>query len=546
MGGSLRRKLQFFGFSLVALCLLASSLSLYRIAEVGRSLQSVNSVSIPLGHLLMQLKSDADVLKRETERSLGKSHWDDPHWKPRAVPEWIINIVREEILKLDHLVQSSSDLSQEWKDWSLRVSSDLERLRTDAHRIHQLIEKRNILEASQLQQKWQAGMEDWARQLNWGIRESDHLSQIKFAQSMEKVLQLRTGLETVLMIVVLLSILMIWMGEKTLRPLGQLTQLAREISQRGLRRQDKALLPKIYTQRQDEIGQLAQEFQRMATALLEREKDLEMQKSCIQQQNTQLKEMVELQRRLRHAEDLAAMGRMSAQVAHEVRNPLHSIGLEAELAAELAQNHGIPELRQSALSILASVDRLETITDNYLKLSRLSSGNKKQFPISDLLQSVLATYAPVCEAQGVKVNWSIGERALQIEGDQSLLEQVLGNLLRNSLQALEGAHTSNPKIELSVGATEAGGSWLCIHDNGPGISQEQQCKLFIPFETTKAQGTGLGLSFSKKVMEDHGGRIEYSGDDAGQTAGASFLLIFPAYLNTEGHVDHGIEHLVSG
>src|SRR6185437_11270147 len=89
-----------------------------------------------------------------------------------------------------------------------------------------------------------------------------------------------------------------------------------------------------------------------------------------------LTDELDLQDRLRRAENMAAVGRMSAQVAHEVRNPLHSIGLEAEMAAELAANLGQPALKQSLQSILRGVDRLEKITENYLKLSKLSSGSR--------------------------------------------------------------------------------------------------------------------------------------------------------------------------
>src|SRR5262249_33534079 len=162
-------------------------------------------------------------------------------------------------------------------------------------------------------------------------------------------------------------------------------RLAREITRRGLRREDKSLLPEMSLGRSDEVGNLAREFRRMATALLEREKA-----------------ELDLQERLRRAENLAAIARMSAQVAHGVRNPLHSIGLEAEVASELAGKAGQTALKQSLQSILASVDRLEKITDNYLRLSKLSAGEKSRVDLRQLLESVLATYAPVCEAQGVR------------------------------------------------------------------------------------------------------------------------------------------------
>jgi two-component system NtrC family sensor kinase len=238
---------------------------------------------------------------------------------------------------------------------------------------------------------------------------------------------------------------------------------------------------------------------------------------------------------LNRAEHLAAVGRMSAQVAHEVRNPLHSIGLEAEMAVELAANLGQPALKQSLQSILRGVDRLEKITENYLKLSKLSSGSRTVVDLGDVLESVLATYASVCEAQNIRVDWRREKNAnLQVIGDRDLLEQVFGNLMRNSIQSLEGR--AKPTIAWSLGQTDSRKVWARIEDSGPGVPIEIRSKLFTPFVTTKAQGTGLGLSFVKKVIEDQGGSIVYwdrssnpmkTKQEGASVTGACFEIMIP-------------------
>lgn len=648
--GSLRQRIMTSVGAMVLLSLLSSTISLYRITEVNRLLEAINHVSVPLGRLFTQMQSDVEVFHRELERSLGYSHWKDPHWSPRPTPKWIEDVLENEVARVGELIKNDSEWTSaeartHWRDWAKQVSEGLVRLTAEAGRLYSALEQKNEAAASEIYPRWSLGMDEWKRQLQWGASEYERSLRQNFTTTENRVVELRTGLEVILIIVVILSLLLLWLGEGALRPLGELTRLAREITRRGLRKEDKSLLPEIPLSRSDEVSQLAREFHHMATALLEREKTVETQKNRLQEQNrlllqigelnenilnsiesvlivtdlsgkvTQcnpealrwlgggedeimgsnlkawckleplweeapggerwlerlkktaetwklgpmtlegrvyggyvmplrqesgyakgaiivlddLTEEVDLQERLRRAENLAAVGRMSAQVAHEVRNPLHSIGLEAEMAVEMAAKLGEMQLKQSLQSILSSVDRLQKITENYLKLSQLSDGQKTVTDLREVLASVLATYAPVCEAQGVHVKWRYEPHAcFNVWADYDLFEQVLGNLFKNSLQALEGwvpVSGAAPMISWALGNTESGRVWLKIEDNGPGVSTQVKDRLFTPFVTTRAQGTGLGLSFIKKVLEDHDGSIQLLTRVPGQ--GACFELALP-------------------
>ena len=120
------------------------------------------------------------------------------------------------------------------------------------------------------------------------------------------------------------------------------------------------------------------------------------------------------------------------------------------------------------------------------------------------------------------MDWSRRPGAvLTVWGDRDLIEQGLGNLFRNSLQALQDH--SDPCVTFVMGDTEAGRVWLRIEDNGPGIAPEIREKLFTPYLTTRAQGTGLGLSFIKKILEDHGGSIS----SIPVPKGACFEILLP-------------------
>ncbi len=659
---SLRQRVLMFVGALILLSLLGSTISLYRITEVNRSLHAINRVSVPLGRLLTQLQADTDVFRREAERRLGFAHWNDPHWKAKALPKWIEDVISNEIERAGELIRQDLPWAPEesrdnWSAWLSSIESEFAGLRADTERLYLALEQKDEAGASKLYPAWIERLDNWTRKLQWGVNEYERSLRQTFAHAQARASELRTGLEVLLVVVVSLSLLVLWVGERALRPLSELTRLAREITRRGLRREDKSALPEIAFSRNDEVSALAREFHRMATALLEREKIVESQRDRLQQSNRALREMSEfnsnilnsiksvlivanldgkitqcnpvgcvflgaepanvigsellfwpklrdfagshawlerirdsaqvskiepckvdghvyggslmplghevegdakgviivledlteeldLQERLRHAENLAAIGRMSAQVAHEVRNPLHSIGLEAEMAAELAAREGNPQLKNSLQSILSAVDRLEKITENYLKLSRLSQGKKTAVDLGEVLESALATYAHLCESLGGRVDWTREPNSsLVLQGDPDILEQVLGNLLKNSLQALEASRRQDPRIHWKLGNTESGRIWLTIEDNGPGVSPEVRERLFTPFVTTKAQGTGLGLSFVKKVIEEHGGSIEYQ--ERTGSKGACFQILLPSYKMQPRQAGRAAEPVVS-
>ena len=687
---TLRRRILGVVGALVILSLLGSSASLYRITEVSRSLDLINRIAVPESRLLVQIQADGEVFKRELDRRLGQSHWSDAHWKARPIPRWVGEVLRGEFERLDALMAAGEGRDAErarWRDWQRETGTRFQGLMDDSDKLFTLIERgvdaANEPQATEIYLRLMTVSEEWLGQLEWAVNEHDRAVRQAFSNADSKVAALRLGLEAILVVVVSLSLLLLWLGERALRPLDELTRLARQIAQRGVRREDKAAFPEIPMGREDEVSDLAREFHAMATALLEREKTVEAQKGRLQDQNRLLWEMgalnesvlrsirsilivtnidglikqcnpvaenwlgaesrrligtsvsawpklvaalgqsadsafvgasesrssaanqgvsvanqsasaasqgasaasqgvsaanqgvsanqaasanqpirvdlqsigerifggsilplksgegrtgwiidlvdmtedLALQERLRRAESLAAVGRMSAQVAHEIRNPLHSIGLEADLAAEMAAKAGHVPMKQSLASILASVDRLEKITENYLKLSRLSAGQKSVVDLGEVLETVLATYTSVCESKGVQVDWHRETHSdLRVYGDADLLEQMLGNLLSNAIQALEG--TKSPSVSWRLGSLESGRVWLHVEDNGPGIAPEIRSKLFTPFVTTRAQGTGLGLSFVKKVTDEHGGEITCRESKSGR--GACFELILPS------------------
>jgi len=502
---SLRSKVFLFLSVLMLVSLIGVAVSFGITQQVNARLSEVNLRTVPMQRELMQLSSDTELLKRELDRSLGFSHWSDPRWKPRRIPTWALEVHRATLER----IQKNELNSQVWRDWHTRLLRLNSKLGEVAEQLFLRLRDRNLDQAAQIYPEWLKRLEMLGKETEWAKHELDHETHEAFKEAQNSVQNLRLALQLLLLEVICVALAMLWLGERALRPIGRLRKIVQQITERGaLTAQERSELPVIPLSQHDEVSELAREFHQMATSLIEREKTIVFQTARLEEQNKMLLEMGELQKRLQQAEHLAAVGRLSAQVAHEVGNPLHSIGLETELALDMISQ--LPQgasgsqvsLKQSMNSILASVERLQKIIQNYLRLSKLSPEQKTTVEMKEVIESALATYATSIEQNRTKVDWQF-EPDTQVIGDRDLIEYALGNLIRNSIQAqaseivIRVARTRNAKQVV-----------IWFEDNGPGISEEARANLFKPFFTTKAQGTGLGLSFVKKVFTDLGGDFQ--------------------------------------
>lgn len=522
---------------LMLVSLIGVAVSFWITQQVNTRLSEINLRSVPMQRELTQLSSDTELLKRELDRSLGFTHWMDPRWKPKRIPMWAVEVHRATLdrIKKDDLNNSL------WQDWHSRLLRMNTELADAAEQLFLQLQDHNLDQASEIYPEWLKQLEMLKKETEWAKREIDRETRDAFKSAQNSVQQLRLALQLLLLEVISVALVMLWMGERALRPIGRLRKIVQQITERGaLTAQERSELPIIPLSQQDEVSELAREFHQMATSLIERERTIVYQTARLEEQNKMLLEMGELQQRLQQAEHLAAVGRLSAQVAHEVGNPLHSIGLEAELALDVTSQ--LPSnpvtsasqisLKQSMSSILNSVERLQKIIQNYLRLSKLSSESKEEVDLKEVIENSLATYANSIEQNKIKVDWTF-EPHTEVMADRDLLEYALGNLIRNAIQApsteitIRVARTQNQKEVV-----------LWFEDNGPGISEEVRENLFKPFFTTKAQGTGLGLSFVKKVFTDLGGDFQWI-SSKGKT-GTRFEGVLPSLMSQSKPADPSI------
>jgi signal transduction histidine kinase len=213
---------------------------------------------------------------------------------------------------------------------------------------------------------------------------------------------------------------------------------------------------------------------------------------------------------------LAAMGELSAALAHEIRNP---IGIINASAALLDKPDYAPEKRAELTRMIREESlRVATLVQDFLQLSR---HRQPAFALIDPAQPLeRALELALAGAPTITVRKDLQHQNAKIRADAGLLQQAWGNILTNALQAMKG---KEEKFWISSGI-EAGHVYLSVEDNGPGVPAEIMPRLFEPFFTTKEQGTGLGLTIAYTLVEANGGRLEARPPEG---KGARFVMRFP-------------------
>ena len=249
-----------------------------------------------------------------------------------------------------------------------------------------------------------------------------------------------------------------------------------------------------------------------------------------------LTELAALQRQIRWKENLAALGEMSAGIAHEFKNSLATISGYAQI---LHSEAPAGELADCAAKIIDQTRALTHVVTEFLRFARPLEICYESVNVNSLVARVvdeLRDSLPHCSIE------TKGEFA-EVPGDDALLRQAIHNLVRNAGEAV-GQTGGSGKISISATVEDLGGKrWqrIAIADNGPGIPAGNLPKIFLPFYTTKSEGTGLGLAVVQKVAMQHGGSVEARNRTEG---GAEFLLWLPLRQEATpvpiAERDHGI------
>lgn len=297
--------------------------------------------------------------------------------------------------------------------------------------------------------------------------------------------------------VVLFGIVTVLLSNRALTPLPLLISSIKRISEGNF---NQSL--KVRTTDKDEVALLAREYNRMLEALRERDIKIQLQ-----------------QKELLQSERLAAVGQLSAEVVHEIRNPLNAISLNIDwLENELGGSN--PEIARTVASISREIERLNQITESYLVRARVPVHERQKTPVHDLLTEILDFSKEEDRSRNIVIETVLADEELYVRTDRSRLKQAFLNVLKNAKEAMPRGGKLRVTTEIAENLYR-----IQFSDTGHGMNETTRRQTFQPFFTTKNSGTGLGLMLTQSIAEEAQGSLQCE-SQLGQ--GTTFTFQFPA------------------
>ena len=386
------------------------------------------------------------------------------------------------------------------------------------------------------------------KKITGGVRVVSSLDE---AQSYLSKKRDRAFILTFLSILAILITLTLLFGKLVGNPIQKLVE--------AMSRAEKGNLEtEVYLQSRDELGELGRHFNRMLKTIRETHeqnvqllekvnqfneeltKKIEAATSELAKRNEELKllneALFESQRQLSQSEKLAALGQVTATMAHQIGTPLNSISGYIQL---MLQEGDFSFTDRERLQIIESqLDRLADSVKNMLSFTRQPKPQLRPLDVNGILIELIHLSEPWLFSRSVKLSSSLSPELPSILGDPTHLQTLFLNLITNALDAMPNGGFLTIKTQHILGPpfTGNGEGWvqISITDTGIGITEESKKRIFDPFFTTKkiGEGTGLGLAICEKIIKDHSGRLEVE-SEVGK--GSTFFILIPIVQGNETH-----------
>jgi len=525
----LKTKITFLIIFIVAGVLLLASYLDYHFAKKDQIDLSLNR------NILIAKQIDASIADRAVREDL-------PRIRDEA-EEWLLS--RPFLMEIDVFLFSA-------KDWELIVSHS-----RDTHRTSLALSKDQINQLKKdkdLSSLHDVGEEKWLEvmvplhlgtKVMGGIRLVSSLDEVQAFLGKKRD---RAVILTFLSILVILITLTILFGRLVGNPIQRLVE--------AMSRAEKGdLETEAHIQREDELGKLGRNFNRMLRTIRETHEQNIQLLSQVSQFNEELTRKIEgatselakrneelrllnealfeSQRQLSQSEKLAAVGQVTATMAHQIGTPLNSISGYIQL---ILQDGNLQPKDQGRLKIIESqLDRLADSVKNLLSFTRQPKPQLKSLEVNEVLEELIHLSEPWFLARNVKLAKHLSPNLPPILGDSTHLQTLFLNLITNALDAMPKGGVLTIKTRQGrppLSARE--GRWLeiAMTDTGIGITEESKKRIFEPFFTTKkmGEGTGLGLAICEKIIREHSGRIEIE-SEVGK--GSTFIISLPVFERNE-------------
>jgi C4-dicarboxylate-specific signal transduction histidine kinase len=215
------------------------------------------------------------------------------------------------------------------------------------------------------------------------------------------------------------------------------------------------------------------------------------------------------QMELAHANRVAAIGQLSASIAHEISQPIGAVLSYANAASHwlAAQPPNVEEVRRDLGFIVESGVRANEVIDRVRALVKKAPARKNRLEINEAILQVIALAQDEMANNVISVRTQLAEALPAIQGDRVQLQQVILNLLINAIEAMSEMGEGSRELLISTAKTDSEGVLVAVRDSGPGLAPERVDRLFESFYTTKPNGLGMGLSICRSIIEAHHGRL---------------------------------------